>query len=382
MMTRSTWIRIAAGSTVLTAAVVCTGLLFASNAPAESRPPEARPLAVNTIPAGALEGGVDVRTTGVVRSRHSVQVQPQVAGRVAWVADDWRSGRYIGAGDVLFRIEREDHELRLVQRQAALTAAEVELQLEAGRGEVAASAWASLGEEGGGQLARREPQRRMHEAQVASARAQVRQAELDLARTTVRAPFDALVVSADASPGQLLGAGQAVGQLVAADAFEVEVPVRAAELALLRDAEPHAITVTVRPTHSSLVYPAHIDGITGSIDEATRNPVVRVVLDEVPHGAELLPGAFVEVTLAGPTHPDLVSVPVSAVDGASRVWVAEPDDTLGVRHVDLAARGREVALVAYGVDPGERVVVVPPSLPVVGTALRVTDASTEVPHGR
>jgi multidrug efflux pump subunit AcrA (membrane-fusion protein) len=74
----------------------------------------------------------------------------------------------------------------------------------------------------------------------------------------------------------------------------------------------------------------------------------------------LRPGGAVHVTIAAGTIPDAVVVPASAIlpsgEGGTQVLVVGPDMTAHARKVQVGVRTEEVAQVASGVKPGERVV--------------------------
>ena len=86
-------------------------------------------------------------------------------------------------------------------------------------------------------LALREPQLRSAESNVAAARQALEKANLDLARTNLRAPFNAVILSKDADLGQVIGAGRPLARLAGTDTFWVEANVPLGHVSFLRDAK-------------------------------------------------------------------------------------------------------------------------------------------------
>ena len=74
---------------------------------------------------------------------------------------------------------------------------------------------------------------RVTEAALADARAALNQAELDLSRTEVPAPFTGLVRSEQVDPGQFVSRGAAIARLYAVDYVEVRLPIADQQLAYL-----------------------------------------------------------------------------------------------------------------------------------------------------
>ena len=76
-------------------------------------------------------------------------------------------------------------------------------------------------------------QTRLTEAALKEAQINLDQAERDLDRTELRAPFDAIVRSKAVDLGEFVSMGKPLAQLFAADGFEVRLPVLDTQLAYL-----------------------------------------------------------------------------------------------------------------------------------------------------
>lgn len=174
-----------------------------------------------------------IRAHGVVEPIRSVTLSPRVDGAVTRIAPTFEPGVTVAEGDVLVELDGDDYRIALTDRRAALQQAEAELELEAGRRTVARDDLALLDgtlPETNRALVLREPQQRAAEARVDAARAAVRQAELELQRTDIAAPFDALVRSRDVDLGAQVNAGAALGHLVGIDTYRIVAAVTQAHL--------------------------------------------------------------------------------------------------------------------------------------------------------
>ena len=144
-------------------------------------------------------------------------------------------------------------------------------------------------------------------AEIAQAEAAVRQAELDLSYTKIRAPEPGRVTKKAVEEGAFLQPGQALLALVPGDVWVV-ANYKETQLAYMRPGQPAEIKVDAYPDRS---FKGHVDSIqsgTGSrfsllpAENATGNYVkvvqrvpVKIVFDERPDGQRLLaPGMSVE----------------------------------------------------------------------------------------
>jgi HlyD family secretion protein len=178
-----------------------------------------RPPSVEYETAAVTRGDVEatVDATGTVEPVRTVQVGPEVSGRIAAVHADYNDR--VHEGDVLVEIDPLPVQARRTEAQARVQAALAGMQ----------QARATLGDarrtlaryeplEGTGAISGRELDAARNavdlgNAQVANARAQIALAraslasvDTDLDRTTIRSPVDGIVLSRTAEPGQAVAA--------------------------------------------------------------------------------------------------------------------------------------------------------------------------------
>ena len=176
----------------------------------------------------------------VVPSAHGT-VAAATAGPVADVR--FRVGERVEAGEVLIVLARDLPEARLAQRQADETLeaarvrtaeAEVELarqELERLEGLKGSAAFPKAAfDDKGQELVRRRSRVREAKAALDRARAQRKMVEIELARTTVRAPYAAVVTARHVALGAYLKAGDPVATLMDDRRLEIEADVPADRL--------------------------------------------------------------------------------------------------------------------------------------------------------
>jgi RND family efflux transporter MFP subunit len=312
-----------------------------------------------------------IHATGTVQPRRQAEITPQVSGRVVEMAPDLVAGGFFQKGDLLFTIEPLDYRLGVDRARSALAKAEVELATIESRARIARSEWERLGLEDGGRpnpLVLFEPQLKEARAAVASARASLTQAELDLARTRVEAPFNCRIRSEQLDLGQYLRAGTSVAVVAGTDTAEVIVPLPLEEMSWLRIPGPRGgegspATVRFRSGQETFEWAGRIVRSLGEVDARGRMVRVAVEIDD-PYGLEatdqkrpdLAIGMFVEALLHGQTLPEVFALPRKALRDGDTVWVADADNLLRILPVKVVRQERDDVLVEDGLPEDARVV--------------------------
>ena len=346
------------------------GMLRARQTPHAEEQQFAGPLVeILTVKSGSWP--VNVRASGTVQARDRSDLTPQVSGRIDWISPKMVSGERFSRDELLFRIESVDYELALERAHAILAAANLEQQKIAGQAAIARQEWQQLRPQEStdvNPLVLFEPQLSSAKAALAAARAGVRQAELDLARTEIRAPFNCYVSEEQVGPGQYLRAGTRYGTLTGTDTFEVVVPLPLEELSWLQipgsgkltGGSPATIELQLGGQVSS--WQGTVVRRLGDIDPRTRMASVIVAIDDpLDEGSQgsvaLAPGMFVNVLLHGKPLEQVVALPRSTLRDSDTLWLVDDDNRLQIRPVDIARREREVVVIGAGLRDGERVVV-------------------------
>lgn len=326
-----------------------------------------------------------VTATGVVEAADSVELAPEVGGRVAARAGGFEPGAFVDRGDVLVRVDPADYRQAVAEASAALAEARASLEIERGRQDVARREAALLDaplstEERARVL--REPQRAAAEARVQAAEAALDRARRDLRRTRVVAPFDAHVIRRDVSVGATVAAGDPVGRLAATRRAWVatSLPLRDLPWVEGRDGPDGAGARARVRLRSGWPEGASREGrvaeIVRALSAETRFARVLVEIPDpfarAPDTADppLVLGAFVEVAIEGRPLEDVVRIDRDHLRARDTVWVMA-DGTLDVRDVEVAYTDARHAYVRQGLEGGERVVASNLATVVDGAALRV-----------
>jgi HlyD family secretion protein len=228
--------------------------------------------AVRFRTAEAQTGGltVIVTATGQLKPVNQVDVGTEVSGTIETVAVDYNDR--VSAGEVLARLDTAKLEAQALQSKAALASARaqvreaeasvVETRLKAERcGRLAEKKLCSREDLDTAQAAhlRAQAEEADARARVTEAAAKLRLHETDLEKAVIRAPIDAIVLERRVEPGQTVAASLQTPVLftLAEDLrqMELHVDVDEADVGQVREGQPATFSVDAYPARS---FPARI----------------------------------------------------------------------------------------------------------------------------
>ena len=226
----------------------------------------------------------------------------------------------------------------------------------------------------------RKPQLEQARAQVAAARAAVRKAQLDLERTSVRAPFDAQILSRDVAPGSQVNTGDTLGHLVGVRQYWVEATVPLNKLPWLDFNEDGGAPVTLyhdTAWQDGQSREGRLQQLVGELDDNARMARVLITVDDPLSLAldddqpPLILGSFV-CRHRRPRNEECH--PAGGPDRRNNTVVMQ-DRELDIRQVDIAFQDRQYAYVRTGLEDGDRVIANNLASLVQGARLRLEEDS-------
>lgn len=211
-----------------------------------------------------------------------------------------------------------------------------------------------------------DPEIRSERARVARAKSgledaeiALREAELRLTRTRVRAPFAGRVASLRVVESQAVRVGDEILTVVDLDPVKVEVQVLEGEVGLLAEGRLARVTFAAFPGET---FTGRVQTINPLVERQTRTARVTVTIPN-PDG-RILPGMYARVALEARKFPDRILVPRSAVlerDRRTMLFVFQGEGSVGLakwRYVTTGMANDSVVEVVSNpdtemVEPGE-----------------------------
>ena len=325
-----------------------------------------------------------IRSEGTVTPKTQTNVIPEIKGRVTWISPNLVVGGYFQAGDLLVTIDAADYEARTGLAQAQLLRAEAELEHK--RFEL--QRLQTLIKDNLVSQSNLENAARAHKiakANVIESKINLAQAERDLSRTKITAPFEGMVRSESIDIGQFVQQGAPIASIYASDAVEVRLPIVNAQLAYLDPAnlqrgelDPATapmIRLTARYAGTSFIWRGQLARTEGEIDAQSRmiTAVARVRQDnQSPDVPPLQVGAFVAAEIEGQYLDDIVRLPRAALRPNSQVLIIDGDNRLRFRAVNVLRLENDFVIIDSGLESGEVVNLSPIQTVVDGMRVSLT----------
>lgn len=369
-------ILIIAGGALLAVVIAATGPELQTQSTAVEAP------LIETIRAAPQTIRQTVTAHGTVVPKSESDLVAEVAGRIAWVSPTMVSGGFFRAGETLVRIERIDYELEVERSTAAVARAVSDLAIAERKfiRQEELSATQATSEQ---DLDNAKLQFEVAQAALREANVRQRQAERDLERTSLAAPFDGRVRREQIEAEQFVNRGQFLATLYSIDFAEVRLPVPDEELSFLpfsldrefaAGGERPAVTLRARFAGVEHSWRARLVRSEGELDPNTRT-VNLIAQLERPYelagdAPPLMVGLFVEAEIEGLAVDDIVVAPRAAVQNGNRIYVVDAGNLLRFKEADVyRIVGDQVYL--RNIAPGEIICVSPLRNAVEGQLVRL-----------
>ena len=375
-------ILIAAAMGVVILSGLAVSAYWLNNKPrAQRTPPKSLAPLVETVSLTPVEHLATVSAMGVVTAAQSVDLAARVSGEVVAVNDHLAPGARFAKGEMIARIDPADYRLALREKEAALVKARYELELELGQGAVAKREYELLGEtiaESDRALVLREPHLKAARANVDAAEAALEQARLELERTQIVAPFNAVVKERFVAVGMQLGSGTKIATLVDSDRYWIEASLPIDHLAWIRFGnDPSRVEIIPRipGTHYREGF---VKSVMSDVDEEGR--MARIVIEvsdplSSTAAAPLLLGDLVTLGIEGKRLENVLKIPRSAVHNGGSIWLLSPEKRLKIVHLTpLWAETDAIFIDASAIADGFSLITTDLSGAVEGMQLRTEKA--------
>nr|WP_269319420.1 efflux RND transporter periplasmic adaptor subunit [Sphingomonas sp. URHD0057] len=350
-------------------------LLFGRSAPPPPPPPGPTPVGVVIVTEQPVQ--LSTELPGRTSAYETSDVRPQVDGIVR--ARLFTEGDYVRAGQPLYRIDPVSYEAQTANARASL--AKARAATIAADGQVRRYA----------ELVKRDfVSKQLYEnalsaagaarAEVEAQAAALRSAQIDLDRTTIRAPISGRIGRSVYTTGALVKAGQdnPLSTIQRLDPIYVDIQQSSSDLLRLREqilsGQVASDTAPVRlKLESGSTYPlvGTLSFADVTVDPATSSQTVRAVFPNPQH--LLLPGMFVRGQLTQGVQARAILIPQRAVSrderGRPTVLIVGKNNMSELRVIQADRTSGDDWVVTGGLKPGEKVIVdagplVRPGVPV------------------
>ena len=362
---KKTLLRALAGLAILAFGVMVMNALIGMKGTPPVKPRSASARLVKTVTAEVDTLAPSVHVEGRVQALNRMTVLSEVNGVLPVGGKEFREGVRYGADEAMLRLD--DSELRaslVAQRsqwlqQLAGALADIQVDFPA-----QAEMWMAYVQDLDVEAVLPEmPQpatdrERLYLTSrgIVSGYHNIRANEARLDKFTVRAPFEGVIVGAQAQPGSMVRAGQPVGTLVGTGTYEVKSAIHARHLGRLKEGND----VLLRNEEGVVVARGQVARISGSVDPTTQSASVFCEVTAEP-GQSLRDGRFLSGEVYGQSIPGVMALDEVLLTGddGNEVFVVK-DSELALARVEVLHRDADRVLVR-GLKEGEQVVSEPVS---------------------
>lgn len=305
--------------------------------------------------------------TGRLQAPETVNLTPRVSGYIEKV--HFTEGALVNKGDLLVELDPKPFAAEVARLKAELQSAQSALVLaenEYNRAEKLSSARAISDELLDTRLARKQ----QTAASVASVKAALQRAELDLSYTRITAPISGRVSYAQITAGNYVNAGQSqLTSLVSTDKmyayFDVDEQsylkylrlTEAGKRADTRDAQANPVYMALADD-SRYQHIGNIDFVDNSVNQQTGS--IRIRASFANQDNRLLPGLFARIKLVGSDSYQGILIDEKAIGtdlNNKYVLVVNDDNQLEYRPVTLGEKVNGLRIVREGLTATDKIVV-------------------------
>ncbi|WP_148864199.1 efflux RND transporter periplasmic adaptor subunit [Marinobacter fonticola] len=282
-----------------------------------------------------------IKAVGSITAINGVEIANEVAGVVESVG--FESGDRVKKGDTLLRMDTSTDEAALRTQRADAQLAQQQFDRNANLLPKRAVSQAQYDEA---------------KANMEAAQARVNEAEAQLQKKVIKAPFDGTLGLRLVDQGQYLGVGTSIVEINMLDPIYVDYTLPEKELANVDVGHDVIATVAAVPNKS---FRGKVSAINSSVNPQTRTVRIRATLPN-PEQA-LRPGMFATIQTVRPEDRDVVTLPRTAISFNTYgdfVYVLKKNDQDQLvterRGVETGGTREGRVEVTQNLDAGERVV--------------------------
>ena len=331
-------------------------------------------LLVETLTLELSTESFRIDSQGTVRPRTQTVLSAEVSGSIVSISPKFIAGGVFEQGEALMRIDPTNYTVAVDKGEALVAQRQIEFDGAAklrSQGYRAESEFASAA------------------AALASAKADLVNAQRNLERTYIRLPYAGMVLTKGTDLGQFVSPGTQIGVTFATDIAEVRLPLTDQDLAFVdlpkvadttsaEGSTGPTVTLTATQKGEQVQWEARLVRSEGVVDERSRVTYAVAQLNDPYqlHGdSNVLPiGTFVAAEIAGSSAFDVIRIPRAALRGAEQVLIVDDENKIEIRTVTVLRSDQGFAYVGGGVSPGDRITTTAIEAPTNGMSVRTAES--------
>ncbi len=334
--------------------------------------PSPTSVSVISVERGTVEETVTNSRAGTVKARQRAKLSPEIGGRIAEIPH--RKGARVHAGDVLLRVHDNSQRAAVQMAKQELAVVEVKKEracLEAARSEREYLRYQQLKErdlvstdfldkyENLAQTTK--VSCKQSHAEIARARSAIHEANAELSKTILTAPFDGVIAELDVEVGEWTTPSPPalpvppVLDLIDPSSIYISAPMDEVDSSKIHKEQPVRVTLDAFPGQHYDGHVQHLAPYVLDVEEQNRTVEIEVELNDAAFASALLPGTSADVEVILAVKKNVLRVPPSTLFEGQKVFVVE-NDRLAIRSVKIGMRNWDFVEVLSGLSEHDQVV--------------------------
>jgi len=354
---------------LVVAAVGAVQLVWTRPVPPQITPAQ-KSTTIRVIEAKKQSLQMEVRSQGTVLPQIQSELIPEVNGRVKWISSSLAPGGFFNQGDVLVTLDDTDHRAQVQLSRARLERADAEFEhasfelrrmqtLVRDRLTSQSSLETSLRSQ------------RIARATKTEARISLEQAQRDLARTQLKAPYTGFVRTKRIDVGQYVQKGMTIASIYDSQSVEIRLPVMDSQLAYLdlpmgyrgELSTQQAPVVILSTSYAGQKYQwlGTVARTESEIDSKSRMTTLVARVQNDPSGEQppLQIGLFVSAIIKGRDIDNIFRLPRAAIRNQNQVLIVDQNNQLRFRQVDVLRFEKDNIIISSGLNDGDKINISP-----------------------
>ena len=379
---------------IIIAAVGVAVLLRFVRPEPEQNDPQQLVVVVDAMTVSVQDAYITVPSQGTVEPRTRTNLVSEVSGQVVEVSPAFVAGGFFREGDILVKLDDLNYRAAVSRAEASVASARSLLEQEKGQADVAQREWDRMSEDERARIRAkdlylRKPQLEEANARLISAQADLDQANTDLSKTTITAPYDGLVSAKNTDIGQYVTTGASIAETFAVDYAEVRLPIPESKIAFLDLPSATGYNNSSFAPDVDLVsniggkdyhWTGKLTRTEGVLDTRTR-VLFSVVQVEDPYNLysddnswnedPLRIGTYVNASIRGRLLEDVIVLPRHTLQANSVIWTADTEGRLRPRSVEVLTINGDDVYISSGLENGDQIILTRLENPLNGAPVQV-----------
>ena len=343
---------------------------------------------VNVSPISKTDADIIIETYGTLEPSQNLSLYPQVSGSISSINSKFIPGGLFKKGDVIATIDDYDYKIAVTQKEANLTTAQANFDIEKGEQEIAKQEWEIITtnipkeqiSEDEKYLALRKPQLKQAEASLDVAKSYLKQAKKNLQRTKIRAPFDSVIKTKNIDVGSFVTTQTSIADIIGVEEYWIVLSIPVDRLKWIDVKNSKVLLQTGSDTtEKKEQYRGKIlkilpnlkdNSLTAQMLVAIRDPLF---LKNKNKKKPLLVGSYMKATIIAKEIKDVFKIPITNLDNRNRIFIFGDDKKLIIRKPNFFWKDKEFAYAKEGLKNGEKLITTKLTSPITGMELEIEE---------